>query len=633
MWSTCFVGVFLICLVNWTNAISLSVSPTGGNASSPYQYGIMFEDINHSGDGGVYAELIQNRAFQGSTLIPSTLSPWVGIGNASLALQNTSIPLSSSLPTSVNVAAGTGVVGIRNPGFWGIDVKVQTYQGSFWVMGSYNGTITASLESTSSGEVLASTTIKAHSKTGTWSEYHFSLVPTKDAPDSSNTFSLAVDGKGIGSAGLNFNLISLFPPTYKNRPNGMRPDLMEVLKGLNPSFLRMPGGNNLEGRYPPYHWFWNLTIGPLKDRPGRPGPWGYANTDGLGLVEYFQWCDDLEMEPILAVFDGLYLNRTIIPEADLAPYVQDTMNELEFIMGSTDTVYGALRASVGYPKPWNLKYIGNEDNLENGLSSYNSYRFAMYYDAITAKYPDMNIISSTDVLSTPLGNTTEDYHIYTNPPALVQEFNYFDQRTAAHKTLVGEYAITTAANSTARLKYPTWIGSVAEAVFLIGIERNSEHMFGASYAPLLENLNSVQWSPDMISFVADPAKTVLSTSYHLTSLFSKTRFTTVLPVNSTAGFGPCYWVAGLNSDSGEYILKAANYASNSSVPFTVNFGAGSDSTATLTLLTATDINAQNVLGGTNQVITNVTTLVKTSGAFSFDMPSYSALVLTSKIVN
>jgi len=234
-----FLSIGLLASV--ASAINLKVASSGGNASSPLAYGLMFEDINHSGDGGIYAELIQNRAFQGSTEFPSTLEPWVAVGNAVLSLQTTT-PLSSALPTSVNVASnGTGKVGLLNPGWWGIDVKPQPYTGSFWVLGSYSGFFTAKLQSNLTSEVFATATIPSKCQPGKWVEHNFELFPRSAAPNSNNTFVIEFDG---GNS-LNFNLISLFPPTYKNRPNGNRADLMAALKALNPSFLRMPGGNNM----------------------------------------------------------------------------------------------------------------------------------------------------------------------------------------------------------------------------------------------------------------------------------------------------------------------------------------------------------------------------------------------------
>jgi alpha-N-arabinofuranosidase len=233
-------------LAGIVSAINLKVSSTGGNASSPLMYGLMFEDINHSGDGGIYAELINNRAFQGSRAFPSTLEPWVPVGNAVFTLQNTSIPLSSALPTSINVAPGPlsshAKIGLLNPGWWGIDVKPQKYTGSFWALGSYKGDFTVKLQSNLTDDVFASVAIPSSCQLSKWVEHKFELEPNLAASNSNNTFIIEFEP---GGGAVNFNLISLFPPTYKNRPNGNRPELMEALKALNPSFLRMPGGNNM----------------------------------------------------------------------------------------------------------------------------------------------------------------------------------------------------------------------------------------------------------------------------------------------------------------------------------------------------------------------------------------------------
>jgi alpha-N-arabinofuranosidase len=207
----------------------------------------MFEDINHSGDGGLYAEMIQDRAFQGSTEYPSILEPWEAIGGAVLTLQNTTVPLSWALPTSVNVAQGHtsakgGAIGLQNPGWWGFSVKPQTYQGSFWALGSYTGDFTVKLQSATTEEVWASVEVRSECQNGKWVEHKYQLHPRVAAPDANNTFVLEFQA---GHGSLNFNLISLFPPTYNNRPNGLRPDLMEGLKALKPSYLRFPGGNNM----------------------------------------------------------------------------------------------------------------------------------------------------------------------------------------------------------------------------------------------------------------------------------------------------------------------------------------------------------------------------------------------------
>jgi len=185
------------------------------------------------------------------------------------------------------------------------------------------------------------------------------------------------------------------------------------------------------------------------------------------------------------------------------------MDELEFLMGSPSTINGGFRASLGNPNPWKINYveIGNEDNLNNGQTSYSAYRFSAFYDAVKAKYPDVTIIASTSGMSLP-GNAGQDYHVYNRPDLLANQFDYFDHFSRSHKTLIGEYANIEQDTkgdpgvdwNAARQTFPWWAGAVSEAVFTIGAERNSDVIIGASYAPLLCNLNSHQWVPDLIGW-------------------------------------------------------------------------------------------------------------------------------------
>lgn len=235
-------------------AVSFSVESSGGNTTSPYQYGIMYEDINNSGDGGVYAELIQNRAFQGDEIFPKSIAWWYPIGGAQLALSNDSTPLSQALPSSMQVSGGSDdTIGFWNEGeptsspivtielivsgFWGFPgVASWQYDGSFYMMGSFDGNITVSMVSNTTGDTIAEASVQASSKVGQWTQYHYQFQPSQDAPDSNNTLQFTMPASDVKSE-LNFNLLSLFPPTYNNRPNGLRIDLMEAMAGLHPTFL------------------------------------------------------------------------------------------------------------------------------------------------------------------------------------------------------------------------------------------------------------------------------------------------------------------------------------------------------------------------------------------------------------
>ncbi|GIJ98194.1 hypothetical protein Aspvir_000309 [Aspergillus viridinutans] len=629
-------SLLLPLLAACTAAVEISVASSGGNVTTNLQYGLMEEEINHCGEGGLYAELIRNRAFQGGSKYPSNLDAWTAVNGATLSLKNLSDPLSSALPTSVNVKGGKGQAGLTNLGWWGIDVKPQQYTGSFYVKGAYNGSFTALLQSARTGKVFASAKIASHSVEDKWVQHSFTLVPHSAAPDTNNTFSITFDTSKAEDGALDFNLISLFPPTWNNRPNGLRRDLMQAMKDFGPKFLRFPGGNNLEGDTIDGRWKWNETIGPLKDRPGRATTWGYQETGGMGLVEYMEWCDDLGLEPILAVWSGLALNGDVIPEDELHVYVEDALNELEFLTGSVETKYGALRASVGHPEPWVVKYVevGNEDGLSNGMASYASYRFKAFYDAIKAKYPDITVLASTIDITLP-GDAGGDYHLYDIPDNFVKSFGFFDNMSEDHPILLGEIAAVQYNGGTIDWGnrqfslYPWWIGSVAEAVFLLGAERNANKIIGTTYAPMLMNLDNYEWSPTFLAFNSDPDQTARSTSWHVYDLFSHTHMTNTLPTKSSDKYGPLYYVAGLDNSTNSHIFKAAVYNSTADVPVSLTFdGVQAGTAAELTVLTAPDAYSMNAVGGANLVNSKVSTLrAGKQGVFTFSLPNLSVAVL------
>jgi alpha-N-arabinofuranosidase len=389
-----------------------------------------------------------------------------------------------------------------------------------------------------------------------------------------------------------------------------------------------------------YWWNWTNTLGPLEDRAGFPGTWGYENTDGLGLIEYMLWAQDLGMEPLLAVWSGLWLNGTSLTLEELQPYIQSALDELEFLMGDASTPWGAKREALGYG-PFDIKFVevGNEDSLSKGGATYRAYRFKAFYDAISAAYPDITIIASfydvDDTTGTPTYNASGDFHEYAIPLQMSSQFGYFDNYTSEHPILIGEYAVIEYDtfnksgpewySGAPRALYPFWYGSVAEAIFLLGAERNSDKIIGSSYAPSFQNYNRWEWIPDLIEYDAYPGNTVLSTSYYMIQLLSNTRITENLPTTE-ATFGPAYWVAGRSDVTGSHILKAAVYNSTGNVPFNVNFeGVGAYANGKLTYLTA-PMNASSTIG--NNVVKTTTENVRANGQgkFSFSVPEYSVAV-------
>ncbi|USW55231.1 Putative alpha-L-arabinofuranosidase, glycoside hydrolase superfamily [Septoria linicola] len=659
------VLVAAACVASCT-AVDIQVASSGGNLTGkfghPYGYGFLHEDINNSGDGGIYAELIQNRAFQYSPEFPVSTAHYYPIGGASLSIANLSEPLSKALPSSLRVAAGngTGPIGFENEGYWGIDVRQQKYTGSFWTKGAYTGSFTASLQSNLTDDVFGSVEIESKSVTDEWTEHAFELVPEKDAPNSNNTFAVTFDAAGCAGEALDFNLISLFPPTYKGRKNGLRVDIAQALADMNPHFLRFPGGNMLEGLTNDTYWDWKDTLGPLKDRPGFQGVWGYQQTHGLGMMEYLEWAEDMDLQIVIGVWAGLALDGGVTPEADLQPFIDDALNEIEFVKGSVDTTWGARRAELGHPEPFELNYVevGNEDWLAGypgGWNSYREYRFILFHDAIKAKYPDIQVIaSSASSDPAPEGattgpNTTEglvlpedaigDYHPYREPDELVEEFDRFDN-DIGH--IIGEVAATHVNGATpprwdgGLYKYPWWIGAVGEAVSLIGYERNSDRIPGTFYAPVLKNENRWQWAITLIQFAADPKMTTKAVTWYCWSLFAHHPISHTLPTTSNSSYGPVYWGAGKDdARNGAFVWKGAVYnttANGSSVPVSVHFeGVTAGTLANLTVLTNSvgDPYAYND-PHTGVNIVNTTTSIITAGAggvFSFSLPELSVAVL------
>ncbi|KAK8068862.1 hypothetical protein PG994_005478 [Apiospora phragmitis] len=626
------------------SAVDISVKAAGGNATSPHQYGFLHEDINNSGDGGLYAELIRNRAFQSSSIFNSTLEGWTPVNGAALSLKDLDEPLSKALRTSMNVDVGSsstkgdGQVGFFNDGYWGMDVKIKPYTGSFWVKGDYEGSFTASLQSKLTGEVFGSTEIRAKTSPSEWVEHEFKLTPTKDAPNSNNTFSLTFDAAGVKDGSLDFNLISLFPPTYKDRKNGLRIDLAEAIEGFHPTLLRIPGGNMLEGNNSNAWWDWKNTLGPLKNRPGFSGVWGYQQSNGLGLMEYLWLAEDMDLEIVLGVYDGLSLNGDIIPKDKLQPFVDDALDQIEFVSGAASTKWGAVRAELGHPAPFKLQYVevGNEDWLaggDEGWDTFKEYRFPMLLEAINKKYPHITVISSGSVFDgydIPAPGAG-DYHIYGTPDSLVEQFNLFDNVTIPH--IIGEAAAVHPNGGlgwdAGLLEYPWWSGTIGEAVSMIGYERNADRIIGAAYAPIIRSLDRWQWAAVMIQFAADPAKTTLSTSWYLWEPPHDPHPPRVVLIQ------PLVLRHRQERGQGHLPFKGAVFnATTDDVPVSLTFeGLRPGTEAELTILTGPEdpYGFNDPFTGVNVVQTVKEKLVADDeGRFEFSMPDLSIAVLETK---
>ena len=350
-------------------------------------------------------------------------------------------------------------------------------------------------------------------------------------------------------------------------------------------------------------------------------------------MEYLQWCEDMSLTPILAIWSGLTLGGGIISGAALTPYVDDALNELEFLLGPTTSTWGALRASYGHPTPYSISHleIGNEDNLSGGCGTYAS-RFTAFYDAIHAAYPSITLIASTtssSCLPSPLpSGVWPDIHHYEEPAQFISLFDEFDNypRTPGYGIFVGEYA-NTATDSGATTYSSNVQGAVSEAVYMIGLERNSDLVKMASYAPLLEHFNMAEWSPDLVGLDSRPGSLTGSVSYCVQKLLSKARGSTILPATADVDFNPLFWVASM-TDTGTYYVKIANYQIGSqNVTVRIPGAEGASEKAGLQTLTSAPTQSNYPLDVTVLPVEGFVNGSVASG-WTFEVPGYGITVLT-----
>ena len=515
--------------------IAIDASSPAGKVS-PLLYGLMTEEINHAYDGGLYAELLQNRAFLDDAAAPIHWAPVRGDGAAATIALDPGQPLNAVIGTSLRVdvtRASTGHAGgVANEGYWGIPVRPDArYRASFFAKAApgFTGPVTIAIESEDGKTVYATGRVPGLSPA--WKSYELALTTGSAAPTAKARFVLTVDRPGTIWLGL----VSLFPPTYKNQANGFRPDLLQMLIDMRPKFLRFPGGNYLEGDHIADRFEWKKTLGPLSERPGHMAPWGYRSTDGLGLHEFLLWAEAMNAEPVLAVYAGYSLKGAYAkPGPDLAPHVQDALDEIEYVTGAATSQWGSLRARAGHPAPFKLTYveIGNEDFFDRS-GSYDQ-RFAQFHAAIKARYPDLQIISTVGFEhpeSQRVRSVTPDVvdeHYYRTVDAFLKAARgqYDTYNRKGPKIFVGEWGAYETPfepwNPRSRGEAPTpnMRAAIGDAAWMTEMERNSDLVIMHCYAPLLVNVNpgARQWRPNLIGY--DALRVYGSPSYHAIKLFA-----------------------------------------------------------------------------------------------------------------
>lgn len=613
---------------------------------SPMLYGLMTEEINYSYDGGLYGELVRNRTFKkrGTDANPPHWELVENGGSGSMSLDTTQ-PLNDALATSlkleVSKASKRQSAGIANDGFWGIPVRPKTtYRASFYAKAGsgFTGPLTVAIVGNSNGTVYASAQVRRISDQ--WQKYEVTLTTKNVAPSKDNRLVITAGIPGT----IWFNLVSLFPPTYNNRPNGNRPDIMQLLADMKPAFLRFPGGNYLEGNTIATRFDWKKTIGDISQRPGhRCDAWGYWSSDGMGLLEFLEWCEDLKMQPVVGVYNGYSLrNSSVPPGPDLQPYVQDALDEIEYVTGSANTKWGAQRAKDGHPAPFKLEYVevGNEDRG----ATYDP-RFTQFYDAIKAKNPTLKVIATTRVQSRK--PDVLDEHFYRTSMQMQSDANHYDNYDRnGPKIFVGEWATREGAPT------PNMNAALGDAAWMTGMERNSDHVIMSCYAPLFVNVNpgGMQWRTDLIGY--DTLTSYGSPAYYAQKMFNLNHGDTVLataseniptrewqpPAGRGGGAPPgprqvptLFFNATRDSKNGTIYLKVVNSAGTpQSVQVETSGLSSIESKGQTVAMSASSPDDTNSITEPAKIVPVTTKVEGLSKNFKYTFPAYSITILQMK---
>lgn len=526
---------------------------------SPMLYGLMTEEINYSYEGGLYTQLVPNPAFadmfnprggrRGGRPDPNAPRPTVRPDRWQLTdtvrvrvRQNRQAGINDANPTSLVVNFEQAGLGIVSEGYWGFPIrKSTTFKGAIYVKqpAAFNNesaaptpvsSLTIALKSADGNTTYAETKVSGFSKD--WKKFDIQLTTSATQADTKDA-RLFIIADQAGS--IELTRVTLYAPSFKDRKNGLRIDLMEMMAEMRPKFLRFPGGNYLEGNNFANRFDWKQTIGDPDERPGHQSPWGYRSTDGLGLLEFLQWAVDVGGEPVVGVFAGYVLSGDHLDGDYVKPFIQDALDEIEYIIGDAQTTkWGAVRARDGHPEPFPLHYveIGNEDFFDRSGSYPN--RFKMFYEAIKARYPQLQIISTVGynaLKSKAIPNPVVDLideHYYRNAFDMYRNaFQYDSYDRTGPKIFCGEWA-TREGSPTTNMN-----AALGDAAWMTCMERNSDICVMSCYAPLFVNVEpgAMQWASDLIGY--DVLNAYGSPSYWAQVMFSQYLGDRIVPVEAT----------------------------------------------------------------------------------------------------
>ena len=546
-----------------------------GAEIQPTMYGHFFEDINYGADGGLYAELVKNRSFD----FPQNFMGWDIFGK--VTLQNDG-PFERN-PHYVRLSDPGHVhkrTGIENEGFFGIGIKAnEKYRFTVWARGENQKIIVELIDNASMGEsqVITSQELAINSKE--WKKYEVILTPGETQPKAHLRIFLASPGD------VDLEHVSLFPvDTWKGRENGLRKDLVQALVDTKPGVFRFPGGCIVEGTDLATRYNWKNSVGPVENRPINENRWHYTfphrffpdyfQTYGMGFYELFLLAEDMGAEPLPVLSCGLACQfqndnpKAHVPVDQLDSYIQDALDLIEFANGDTSTKWGKLRADMGHPAPFDLKFIGIGN--EQWGPEYPA-RLKQFVEAIRKAYPDMKIIGSSGPNSE--GKDFEylwpemkrlkvdlvDEHFYRPENWFLKSGNRYDNYDRkGPKVFAGEYACHGAGK-----KWNHFHASLLEAAFLTGVERNADVVHMATYAPLLAHVEGWQWRPDLIWF--DNLRSVRTCTWYVQSLYGHYKGTNVVPltmnkqaVSGQEGQNGLFASAVWDEPTQSYIVKIAN---------------------------------------------------------------------------
>jgi len=553
----------------------------------PTMWGVFFEDINMGADGGIYAELIKNRSFE----FYKPLMGWQVLGKPATEgdfLVMNREQVNTANPRFLRVTLhnnAKGTIGLSNEGFRGMGVKKDLRYDFSILYRQTASPVTLHIELVNAkGENIGGaklTTSSGDPANAEWKKQAVSFTAT--ATEAKASLNIWFEGNGI----IDMDMLCLFPEdTWKKRPGGMRADMIQMLADMKPGFLRFPGGCIVEGYDLSQRYQWKKTIGPVEERQliinrwnfefaHRPTP-DYFQTFGLGFFEYFQLAEDIGAEalPILSAGMACQFNTAeVVPLDQIGPYVQDALDLIEFANGDIATQWGKVRADMGHPAPFNMKFLGIGN--ENWGPQYIE-RVKIFTKAIKEKYPQIKLVTSAgtdpngerfDFLNSELRKINADIideHYYRRPEWFLQNAARYDNYDReGSKVFAGEYAAQSDKTVSINNKN-NWQTAIAEAAFMTGLERNAGVVCMASYAPLFAHVDGWQWTPDMIW--VDNLRSYGTPNYYVQKLFSTNKGTHVIPVLSNdaalTGQDSLYASAVIDKNGREIIIKIVNTASS-----------------------------------------------------------------------